>query len=148
MNLTRQMTFWVVTLAVFVVAMWLLRGILLPFVAGMALAYLLDPVANRLERLGVNRLVATLLIIGILVVSLLLLFILLAPVVGAQLASFIQKVPDYVTRLQSTAFRRRSRTNSTDHEVVGWITEDVFHRSACRNRNRKFLAIAVNYEGK
>ena len=31
--------------------LWLLSEILLPFVAGMALAYLLDPLADRLERL-------------------------------------------------------------------------------------------------
>ena len=36
----------------------LLREVLLPFVAGMVLAYLLDPLANRLERLGMNRLLA------------------------------------------------------------------------------------------
>ena len=35
--------------------LWLLSDVLLPFVAGMALAYLLDPLADRLERLGVNR---------------------------------------------------------------------------------------------
>lgn len=101
MNLTRPMTFWIVALVVAAVAIWLLRGILLPFVAAMALAYLLDPVANRLERLGVNRLVATLLIIGVFVISLLVLFTLFAPVVGGQLAALIQKGPDYVTRLQS-----------------------------------------------
>ena len=36
----------------------LLREVLLPFVAGMVLAYLLDPVANRIERLGMNRLLS------------------------------------------------------------------------------------------
>ena len=36
---------------------------LLPFVAGMALAYFLDPVADRLQRLGLSRAAATLLIL-------------------------------------------------------------------------------------
>ncbi len=56
MSLTRQVTFWVVTLAVVVLALWLLREILLPLVAGMALAYLLDPLVNRIEQLGISRL--------------------------------------------------------------------------------------------
>jgi len=60
MTLTRQMTFWVLTLVVGVLMLWMLHEILLPFVAGMVLAYLLDPLATRLERMGVNRLVATL----------------------------------------------------------------------------------------
>ena len=69
MTLTRQMTFWVLTFVVGVLVLYLLREILLPFVAGMALAYLLDPLANRLERMGVNRLAATLVIIGAVVLA-------------------------------------------------------------------------------
>jgi predicted PurR-regulated permease PerM len=59
MNLTRPVAFWIVVLAVVVVAVVLLREVLLPFVAGMVLAYLLDPLAIRLERLGMSRLIAT-----------------------------------------------------------------------------------------
>jgi hypothetical protein len=47
MTLTRQMIFWVLTFVVGVLVLYVLREILLPFVAGMALAYLLDPLANR-----------------------------------------------------------------------------------------------------
>jgi predicted PurR-regulated permease PerM len=43
----------------------LLHKILFPFVAGMALAYVLDPLVHRLERIGVNRAVAALAIIGL-----------------------------------------------------------------------------------
>ena len=53
MTLTRQMTFWVLTFVVGVLVLYVLREILLPFVAGMALAYLFHPLANRaLTRLG------------------------------------------------------------------------------------------------
>jgi predicted PurR-regulated permease PerM len=82
-------------------ALWLLHGILLPFVAGTALAYLLDPIANRLERLGLNRLAAALLIVGIFVLALLIMAILIVPLIAAQFAAFIDKLPGYVTQLQS-----------------------------------------------
>lgn len=101
MSVARQIWFWLLTVAVVGGLLWLLRGILLPFVAGMALAYLLDPLANRLERIGVKRLVAALLIVGTFVVAVLVLAILVIPILVAQLASFIDKLPDYVTRLQS-----------------------------------------------
>src|SRR5207247_1020378 len=101
MTLTRQMTFWGATLAVVIVALWLLREILLPFVAGMALAYLLDPLAERLERVGINRLLATLVIVGLFVLGILLLVIVVAPILGGQLLAFIDKLPDYVTRVQA-----------------------------------------------
>ncbi len=103
MTLTRQMTFWVLTFVVGVAVLWVLREILLPFVAGMALAYLLDPLANRLERMGVNRLAATLVIIGAVVLLFVLLVLLFAPILFGQLGAFIEKLPGYVARLQALA---------------------------------------------
>src|SRR6516164_9602808 len=61
MNYGRHLTFWVATFLVLVALLWLLHDILLPFVAGIALAYVLAPLANRVERLGVNRTIAALL---------------------------------------------------------------------------------------
>jgi predicted PurR-regulated permease PerM len=103
MTLTRQMTFWVLTLVVGILALWVLREILLPFVAGMALAYLLDPVANRLERLGVNRLVASLVIIGAFVLVFVALILVFVPLLTAQVGAFIEKLPGYLSRLQMLA---------------------------------------------
>ncbi len=55
----RQLQFWGVGLALFVLFMWLLGATLLPFIAGAAIAYLLDPLADRLQRLGLSRTLAT-----------------------------------------------------------------------------------------
>jgi predicted PurR-regulated permease PerM len=55
----RQLRFWGIGFAVFVAMLWLLGSTLLPFLLGAALAYFLDPVADRLERLGLSRVVAT-----------------------------------------------------------------------------------------
>ena len=101
MSLERQVTFWVAALAVLVAMLWLLSGILLPFVAGLVLAYLLTPLADRLERMGLNRLIAALLIVALVVCVFVLIVLLAAPLLGNQLASFIQKFPDYVAKLQS-----------------------------------------------
>ncbi|MGI9400246.1 MAG: AI-2E family transporter, partial [Rhizobiaceae bacterium] len=46
----RQTMFWLLAFVVFLFFLWLLGDILLPFIAGMALAYFLDPVADLLER--------------------------------------------------------------------------------------------------
>ncbi|MFL5088499.1 MAG: AI-2E family transporter [Xanthobacteraceae bacterium] len=103
MSLRWQVTFWAAALAVFLLVLWLLHEILLPFVAGMALAYLLDPVAKRLQRLGVNRLLATLLIVGLFVVAFLLLVLLMVPILGGQLTALIENLPGYIARLQGLA---------------------------------------------
>src|SRR5260370_28996030 len=67
MSFERQLAFWLATFVVVIVLLWLLSDILLPFVAGMVIAYLLDPLTNRLERLGVNRRFAAFLIVGVFV---------------------------------------------------------------------------------
>ena len=97
----RQVIFWCAVLGIVVLALWLLSEILLPFVAGLAIAYLLTPLTDRLERLGVNRLAAALLIIAIVVLALVYIILLIAPIVGTQLSSFIDSVPGYVTTLQT-----------------------------------------------
>jgi predicted PurR-regulated permease PerM len=96
----RQLIFWLAALMVFVLALWLLSEILLPFVAGLAIAYLLTPLTDRLERLGINRLAAALLIITFVVLALIYVILLVAPVLGGQLSSFIESVPGNVTKLQ------------------------------------------------
>ena len=55
--------FWVGGFAVCVLLVHLLSSILLPFVAGMLIAYFLDPVADRLEALSISRGISTALIL-------------------------------------------------------------------------------------
>jgi predicted PurR-regulated permease PerM len=100
MVLDRQVIFWIVALVALVVVLWLLSEILLPFVAGMALAYLLNPAVNRLERLGVRRLIASLAIVGFGVLAFVILLLVITPIVGKQVVAFAEHVPGNVRRLQ------------------------------------------------
>ncbi len=101
MSYRRHLAFWVATLAVFMFLLWLLSDVLLPFLAGLALAYLQTPLADRLERRGVNRTVAALLIVGFVVLTFILLALLLVPILGEQAAALIAGFPAYVTRAQA-----------------------------------------------
>ncbi|HXE68905.1 MAG TPA: AI-2E family transporter [Hyphomicrobiaceae bacterium] len=94
---------WFATLALLVAAAALLRDVLLPFVAGLALAYLLDPIVNRLERLGMNRGAATLLILAVFFAGVMLLLLLALPVLIAEISILIEKLPGYISRLQALA---------------------------------------------
>src|SRR4029079_8600312 len=71
-----------------------------------ALAYMLDPVADRLERLGLGRLGATLLILGLFVLTLVLALVVLIPLAMHQLAGFGANLPAYVERLQALVTER------------------------------------------
>jgi predicted PurR-regulated permease PerM len=101
MRFERHFIFWVAAFLVFVGLLWLLREILLPFVAGAALAYLLDPLANRLTKRGLSRLVAALVILTGFVLVFAGLCMLIVPVLAHQLWAFIEHVPGYVRSLQS-----------------------------------------------
>jgi predicted PurR-regulated permease PerM len=99
-SLRRQVIFWLLVLAVFVAFLWLFSTILLPFVAGMALAYFLDPVADWLERRRLSRMAATSLILLTFIVLLVLALIIVIPLLATQAKDFADKVPGYITSLQ------------------------------------------------
>jgi len=99
----RPPLFWIVTLALIATAALLPREVLLPFVAGLALAYLLDPLVDRLERIGINRLVATLSILVVFFAALILVLLLALPIATAEVAILVDKLPAYVRRLQALA---------------------------------------------
>ena len=101
MTLERQLRFWLVAAALFVGFLWLFSGVLLPFVAGIALAYLLDPAADRLEAIGLSRTAAALTIILGLVIILLAVLILVAPLLGDQFVRFVDELPALVDRLRA-----------------------------------------------
>jgi predicted PurR-regulated permease PerM len=98
--LRRQLFFWLAGAFILALFLYIFSDILLPFVAGMVLAYFLDPVADRLERLGLSRVMATVVILFAFLVVLVLAFVILIPVLASQMADFAAKLPEYLTRLQ------------------------------------------------
>ncbi|MSP67468.1 MAG: AI-2E family transporter [Alphaproteobacteria bacterium] len=93
MSQPRQAVAWIAALFAGGVLLYLLRGMLLPFVAGMAVAYLLDPLADRLERRGLSRTLATALITGAFLLVAVALLLWLLPMLYVQLRAFLQRLP-------------------------------------------------------
>ena len=98
---TRPIIFWIATLAAVIAVVVLLRRVLLPFVAGIALAYLLSPIANRIERLGISRGLATLSILVVVVVVIAVLVVLIVPMIVNEVSYLVENVPMYFRRLQA-----------------------------------------------
>ncbi len=101
MTLQRKIGFWLGALAILIAFVYVLRDVLTPFVAGLVLAYLLDPLADRLERLGLGRLAATLIILIAFVAVFVAILVVVVPLLAAQLVAFLERAPTYVTRLQA-----------------------------------------------
>ncbi|MFL5259399.1 MAG: AI-2E family transporter [Hyphomicrobiales bacterium] len=99
MTLQRQVGFWVAALLLLIFVIWLLSDILLPFIAGLVLAYFLDPVADALERMGLSRLAASLLILVLSILALTAVLFFLLPALGEQVGNFARNFPGYVQAL-------------------------------------------------
>ena len=95
MSARNYVLIWLGIFAALIILMIVLRGVLLPFVIGMAVAYFLDPVADRLERWGMSRTISTtLLTIAFLIVVVLAIAFLL-PILQRQLVDFLGNLPGY-----------------------------------------------------
>ena len=95
---TGRWIFWVAAAATFLVLMWLLNDILLPFVVGMVVAYFLDPVVARLQRARMSRSMATTLVtILAVLVSVGMVMAILPPLFG-QIQSLITNAPEYLMK--------------------------------------------------
>ena len=99
MTLKSQILFWLAVLALLVLGMWLVGDVMPPFIAGMALAYFLDPLADKLEDWGLPRLAATSVILAMAVILFLGVFIILAPLLAHQFSQFMDNLPGYIATL-------------------------------------------------
>ena len=93
MSVSRKLAFWVGALVLSVGALLLFRSILMPFVAGMALAYVLDPLADRLEAFGAPRALATTAALFAFLAALFATIMLFVPLIEDQVAGFARRLP-------------------------------------------------------
>ncbi len=106
MSLYRHSLFWIFILATTFFFLWLLSGVMLPFVTGMVVAYLLHPLVTCVVARGYSRTFVT----GALLVSILLLMgVVLAlalPMILSQLRDFVLMIPNILDRAQAVASER------------------------------------------
>jgi predicted PurR-regulated permease PerM len=100
MSFQRHVTFWLGLALVLGCALYLLSDALVPFAAAFVLAYILTPFVNRLEGLGLGRVLASILVMGFLVLVIVALLLIGVPLLADQVASFAVKVPGYAERVR------------------------------------------------
>ncbi|MGO4916241.1 AI-2E family transporter [Pseudogemmobacter sp. W21_MBD1_M6] len=97
----QQVTYWGIATLAFLLTMWFLGNVILPFVLGGAIAYCLDPIADRIERLGTSRAVATVIITLLAFILFILLALLVIPTLIQQTTALIGAAPDLFQSLQA-----------------------------------------------
>jgi len=90
--------FWLAAAVVFLLVLWLLNDILLPFVVGMVVAYFLDPIVARLQRLGLSRTMATTAVTVVAVLLAVGIGMAVLPPLFGQVEGLIAKAPEYVVK--------------------------------------------------
>lgn len=119
MILQNQIKAWLILLAVLVFGIWVFRGILLPFIVGLALAYLLDPLADKLESWKFPRVLATTIIMTFSILLFVGAFFVVVPLVAQQVVGLAQRLPGYFAQLQELA-------NQWTPEVYNYLGAERF----------------------
>jgi predicted PurR-regulated permease PerM len=123
MTVERQLRFWLVGLVVFLLALYFLRAILLPFVAGMAVAYFLDPVCDRIERWGASRVWATSIVTALFGLVVALGLFLIVPPLERQIVELAAELPNYLQTaarwLQPLIDQLRRHLHTTNSALLG-----------------------------
>ena len=96
MSRERRAWIWFAVLVAALAILYTVSSVLLPFVAAMAVAYFLDPVADRLEAWGCSRLISTILITVAFFAFMLTVLIIIAPLLQNQILGLIRKLPDVI----------------------------------------------------
>ena len=95
-----QLKYWGIAAAVFVVMLWFLGDVLLPFVLGSAVAYFLDPLADRLQKLGLSRAMATAAITVAAIVIFVIIALAVVPALVRQTTQLVEFAPTLFQNLQ------------------------------------------------
>ncbi|MGO2242586.1 MAG: AI-2E family transporter [Halomonas sp.] len=83
-------------------SIYLLDSVLMPFIAGMILAYLADPLANRFQRWGMNRPLAVSSVFLVLLIILVVSLLILIPLVVQQLKQLGEAIPGIFNWVENT----------------------------------------------
>lgn len=125
-----QMKYWGIAGAVFLVILWFTGDVLLPFLIGAAIAYFLDPVADKLESFGLSRTLATAVITLIAILIFVLLVLLVVPTLINQAVSLFEIAPElarnftnFLTERFPTLLVEGSTLRSSINSVAATIQE-------------------------
>ena len=96
----KQAYWWTGAILIFMLVLWLLGQAILPFIIGAGVAYLLDPLADRLERLGLGRTASVALITVVAALAFVTFILFLAPLILNQAAQLVNAAPDMIEQLR------------------------------------------------
>jgi predicted PurR-regulated permease PerM len=102
--MSRSVNWWLIgTIVFFILFVYLLSPILTPFFLAALLAYLGDPIVNRLVQFKIPRTLAATVVFVFFILIIIFLLVLLIPMLARQIAILINYIPEIFNWLQQTA---------------------------------------------
>lgn len=139
-----QLKYWTIATAVFLVLMWALGNVILPFVMGMAIAYFLDPVADRLEKMGLSRALSVTVITLCVIFIFILMALLVIPTLVDQAINLFRIAPELFNQLQKFLLERFPQLvdeSSTIRQSLATLGETI------QSKGAQFLEAALTSVG-
>jgi len=100
-NIESRTRFWFIVFILFCLAIWILKAVLLPFVAGLVIGYFLNPVVDFLARHKVPRWFGSLIVLATFVLIVVALGLLIIPMLNDQIGALVNEIPIYVQKIRN-----------------------------------------------
>ena len=131
-------TRWQLWLGAFVLValIYATRGILLPFVGGIAVAYLLDPLADRLEEWKFPRWLATVVVLFLFFVVVAGVVLAMLPIIQIQLFALVENLPGYLEGVRPLVDNLLARLNESFNVEFAADAESLIASIAAKGLDR------------
>ncbi len=135
----RNWLFWITLFILFCTAVYILRSVIMPFVAGIIIGYLFDPWVAKLKKAGINRTVGTFIVLGTVLIIIIPGIFLLLNAINEQIGKFLETAPQYIA-----AFLRRIEPviNNLQEHFPGMDGEKI--RGYIRSNISNWLKVGGN----
>jgi predicted PurR-regulated permease PerM len=133
--------FWLILLAALLAVLWLFKPVLLPFLAGLAIAYFLEPLVSKLEKRKVPRWAGALIVLSGFILIVVAIVVLLWPLLHSQIGALINSLPDYVEKIRQQyvpwaqdwlarfspedVIKIRDAATQSAGDAAGWISNTI-----------------------
>jgi predicted PurR-regulated permease PerM len=140
---TYALRFWLLMLAAVLGFFWVFRPVLMPFLAGLAIAYFLEPVVSALEKRKVPRWAGALIVLSVFLLIVVTMILLVWPLLHSQGVALLNALPDYSGKVREEYLpwaqdwlarfspedveRIRDAATQSAGDATGWVTETLRH---------------------
>ena len=142
--LSNRLIFWITAIVLFFGFLFIIRDMLLPFILGIMIAYFLDPAADKLEKWGCGRALATTVITALFFALIAVFILTLSPILIKQVIGLIADIPNYIATLRGILLEQVEKLPIEIDIENGFDTEAIFGQFAT---DGKAIALRVVKSG-